>query len=255
MAACVGVAGAADELVRRRLREALIELGMPPNLVLTHDAEIALWAAHPAGSGIVVISGTGAIAFGRNRRGRWARCGGWGWELDDEGSGYWIGRRALRWMLEVADGQRRPDRRLQEALLRHMGIGRPDETPRWLRTGRRMPAELAQVGLVVAEQAEAGSAAARQILSEAAEHLAHMACQVARRLRMARPRIALVGGMAEASGLLVSLFWRAACRMVPGCRVAEARLQPLAGAVVKCWREAGLGVPEGVLQNLAQIEV
>ena len=46
--------------------------------------------------GVVIIAGTGSIAYGHNGQGQAARAGGWGYVLGDEGSGYWIGRHALR---------------------------------------------------------------------------------------------------------------------------------------------------------------
>ena len=60
------------------------------------DVELAHAAAFSGGPGILVIAGTGSIAIARDRRGRWRRAGGWGQLLGDEGSGFWIGRAALR---------------------------------------------------------------------------------------------------------------------------------------------------------------
>ena len=59
--------------------------------------------ARPEQPGVVVIAGTGSIAYGRNERNQAARAGGWGYMLGDEGSGYWIGRAALRAVLREAD--------------------------------------------------------------------------------------------------------------------------------------------------------
>src|SRR5512138_90050 len=71
--------------------------------------------------GIVVVSGTGSIAYGRNARGEAARAGGWGYVLGDEGSGYWIGRHALRAVVRHADGRGR-ETSLTPRLLRHFGL-------------------------------------------------------------------------------------------------------------------------------------
>ena len=56
---------------------------------------IALEAAFGSGPGVIVIAGTGSIAYGRNREGQTARAGGWGFAISDEGSGHWIGRTAV----------------------------------------------------------------------------------------------------------------------------------------------------------------
>jgi hypothetical protein len=60
------------------------------------DVELAHAAAFGGGPGVLVVAGTGSIAVARDRRGRWRRAGGWGQLLGDEGSGFWIGRAALR---------------------------------------------------------------------------------------------------------------------------------------------------------------
>ena len=70
-------------------------IGYKARCLVVNDALVALEAGAPDQPGVVVISGTGSIAYGRNREGEAARAGGWGYVLGDEGSGYWIGRAAL----------------------------------------------------------------------------------------------------------------------------------------------------------------
>jgi N-acetylglucosamine kinase-like BadF-type ATPase len=93
---------------------------------VVNDALIALVAGAGENPGVVLVAGTGSIAYGRDARGRAARAGGWGYLLGDEGSGFWIGRRALLSVVRHADG-RGPFTMLTELVLRHMGITRPAE--------------------------------------------------------------------------------------------------------------------------------
>ena len=62
---------------------------------IVHDTQLIL-AAADVQDGIALISGTGSVAWGRTPDGRTARAGGWGYLLGDEGSGYWVGRQAVR---------------------------------------------------------------------------------------------------------------------------------------------------------------
>ena len=78
-------------------------IGLNSRIVIVNDALIALETGAPGQPGVVIISGTGSIAYGRNAAGEAARSGGWGYVLGDEGSGYWIGRAALRAVLRAAD--------------------------------------------------------------------------------------------------------------------------------------------------------
>src|SRR5436190_1460660 len=94
-ALCVGVAGAGRETERRELWQALVSRDLAAELVIHSDFSIALDDAFGDGPGVLMISGTGSVAFGRGPTGATARCGGWGPVCGDEGSGAWTGRRAL----------------------------------------------------------------------------------------------------------------------------------------------------------------
>src|SRR6185312_5030233 len=74
---------------------AMSRMEIADEVVVETDASIALADAFGDRSGVILIAGTGSIAFGRSPAGMLARCGGWGFTFGDEGSGAWIGRRAL----------------------------------------------------------------------------------------------------------------------------------------------------------------
>ena len=84
-------------------------IGYKARILVVNDALIALQAGVGDAPGIVIVSGTGSIAYGRNDHGEASRAGGWGYVLGDEGSGYWIGRLALRAVVRHADGRGRVD--------------------------------------------------------------------------------------------------------------------------------------------------
>ena len=97
-----GVAGVGRAEVREFMRETLREIVAGEIIVVT-DVEAALDAAFADGPGVVVVSGTGSIAFARNSQGETSRAGGWGWAISDEGSGPWIGRAAVAAILRARD--------------------------------------------------------------------------------------------------------------------------------------------------------
>ncbi len=92
--ACIGAAGAASEETARAIRGIAAEV-LTAEVIVIADMEIALEAAFPSCPGIVVIAGTGSIAYGRDSRGNTARAGGWGFAISDEGSAHWIARHAV----------------------------------------------------------------------------------------------------------------------------------------------------------------
>jgi glucosamine kinase len=99
---CVGGSGAARPELAAIVRAFLAEI-IPSPIDVVGDMQIALEAAFDSGPGIVVIAGTGSIAFGRDRNGKTIRAGGWGFAIGDEGSAHWIGRVAVSAVLRASD--------------------------------------------------------------------------------------------------------------------------------------------------------
>ncbi len=180
-AVCLGLAGVGraddlavfDDWVRRRLPGAAFRVA--------NDAELVLAAGSAAGWGLAVIAGTGSIAYGRDPNARVARAGGWGPLLGDEGSGYAIGRAALRAAVAAHDRRSSPTS-LLDAVLAHWGFS--DATQLIARAYRPPLAasEVAALAVLVERAAEEGDAVASAILQEAGRDLAATAAAVARRL-------------------------------------------------------------------------
>src|SRR6478672_8974858 len=120
-AICLGIAGVDRPDDYAVIGAIMRRIGYKARVVVVNDALVALEAGAPGQPGVVVISGTGSISYGRNARGEAARSGGWGYVLGDEGSGYWIGRAALRAVLRQSD-RRGPKTALSDLLLEHFGV-------------------------------------------------------------------------------------------------------------------------------------
>ena len=99
---CVGGSGAARPELAAIVRDSLAEILATP-IDVVGDMQIALEAAFDTGPGVIVIAGTGSIAYGRDAQGTTARAGGWGFAIGDEGSAHWIGRAAVSAVLRASD--------------------------------------------------------------------------------------------------------------------------------------------------------
>ena len=99
---CVGGAGSARPELATTVRGILAEV-LSSSIDVVGDMEIALEAAFGAGPGVIVIAGTGSIAYGRDQHGNTERAGGWGFAIGDEGSAHWIGREVVRAVLRASD--------------------------------------------------------------------------------------------------------------------------------------------------------
>lgn len=172
---------------------ALIEPHVPgAKITVVHDSRLLL-AAGRANTGVAVIAGTGSAAWGRNAEGEEARAGGWGYLLGDEGSGYWLGREAVRYSLRRMN-QGLPVDQLTAALLESCGVEDPNRLISLFHspdTGRRFWAQQARP---VVEAAAAGHAASQELVDQAGSDLAALAVQALRKLGIDGPVI-LGGGL------------------------------------------------------------
>ena len=156
-------------------------------ITVVHDSRLLL-AAGGASTGVAVIGGTGSAAWGRNSRGEEARAGGWGYLLGDEGSGYWLGREAVRHSLRRMNQGLEPDE-LTTALLASCGVDDPNKLIALFHspgTGRRYWAERARL---VVDAAAAGHAASQDLVDQAGRDLAALALQTVRKLGIDGPVI------------------------------------------------------------------
>lgn len=173
--------------------------GRPKALVT--DVELVLEAGTPEGKGVAVVAGTGSIAFARDVDGRTARAGGWGPLLGDEGSGYAVGRAALRAVCRAADG-REESTRLTEAVLAAWQLTTAPDLVARVYQGPVSPAEVATLAPVVARIAAEGDAAARRIIARATAQLADAVIVVCRSLGWSGAVPCAVGGGVLAHGVI-----------------------------------------------------
>jgi glucosamine kinase len=238
---CIGAAGAGREDVAGKLREIVAEL-VSGRIEVVGDMQIALEAAFGAGPGVVVIAGTGSIAYGRNALGRTARAGGWGFAISDEGSGHWIGRAVVSEVVraidesvsEKKDAQAGANdlllfRKIEEA----WKIVSLDELVRKANSGPDFAALFP--GTVSA--ADAGDPLAQRILSEAGQELGRLAAIVIRRLFPEAKQLvtgvplAMVGGVFRHSSRLRESFCEAVQKLDWNVAVNPEVIDPVMGAL------------------------
>jgi len=191
---CVGAAGVSNPNVEKILKEELEASGFPGKWYLCGDQEIALRGAME-GPGIVVVSGTGSICFGKNAAGETARSGGYGHLIDDGGSGYALGRDVLSAAVRAYDG-RLQNNGLLLAVCSRLESG-PEKIVPFVYAPETDKAAIAKFSHIALELAERGDPEALRILERGADELCAMVSAVQQRLGMPKCRIALLGGLLD----------------------------------------------------------
>jgi N-acetylglucosamine kinase-like BadF-type ATPase len=231
-AICLGIAGVDRASDADAVRAIMRRIGHKTRTLIVNDALIALVAGAGERAGVVVVAGTGSIAYGRDAAARAARSGGWGYLLGDEGGGYWIGRGALSAVARQFDG-RGPATLLTDLILAEMQLTNPSELIHAVYDRGLHRYAMAGIAPVVQRAADAGDAVAAEILDRAAAELAAAAASVIARLGMRGdvfPTI-LAGGVFRGLPSLVGGVAVRVAEVAPRSAVRPLEVEPAIGAV------------------------
>lgn len=238
----VGVAGAGQERAAQALWSALAKHRVADDVSVQADAAIAMDDAFGDSAGVLLIAGTGSVAYSKGLDGRLERCGGWGPNVGDEGSAHWLGRRALSVVTAANDG-REPETALTGAILTALELETLDDVIPWAATAT--PALYAQLAPVVAQVAATGDLRANALVSFCVEELALHVRTLARRCftdERASIPVAFAGGLLSRGSLVRKRLEQRLKSAVPGATVKSEEVDAARGAVRRARRLLGVDV-------------
>jgi len=231
-AVCLGIAGVDRPADANAVRGIMHRLGFKSRTLIVNDALVALVAGVGDRPGVVLVAGTGSIAYGRDGAGRAARSGGWGYLLGDEGGGFWIGRSALAAVVRQFDG-RGPATMLTDLVLEDMRLANPTELIHAIYDKGLQRRAIAGIAALVQRAADAGDAIASEILARAGTELAAAAASVIGRLGMRGDmfRTVLAGGIFRGIPTLVTDVRMRLSEVAPRSETELLTVEPAVGAV------------------------
>jgi N-acetylglucosamine kinase-like BadF-type ATPase len=242
-ALCIGAAGAARPEIAAQIRSILAELipdTAPTRIVVVGDTEIALEAAFGAGPGVIAIAGTGSIVYGRDAAGHTARAGGWGFAVSDEGSGHWIGRRAISAILSAHDEG--VETALTAIVLQAWKLNTLDELVQ--QANSTPPPDFPRLFPIVLRAVDEADSIARDLLADAGARLAELAAIVIRRLAphpshaaLALLPVAMTGSVFRQSPDVRQVFYNTLQTSFPGLDVHQDLADPVEGALARARRK------------------
>jgi N-acetylglucosamine kinase-like BadF-type ATPase len=249
----LALAGSDLPEARMEIREALAPMfGRSASIETDNDATGALAAGTWGEPGIVLIAGTGSIAYARSARDERTRVGGWGYLLGDEGSGYDIGRKGLAAVMRSYDGRDR-ETLLTDRLLETFKITDPAEfVPRiYGETNRRT--EIAAAARDVFLAAGEGDRAAVEIVRRAVGDLIELAESARASLEVADglERLVLAGGLFE-DAYFKSEWIRMFKRKHPDWEAVHPGLPPVVGAFILALKSAGVSITESIKKSVRE---
>ncbi|HWY70833.1 MAG TPA: BadF/BadG/BcrA/BcrD ATPase family protein [Terriglobales bacterium] len=189
---CIGIAGSSIPEVTDWTYGVLKQL-VAGEVQVVNDALIAHRAAFGDSPGVLVIAGTGSNVLGINDRSESGRAGGWGPMISDEGSGFWIGRRAVSYAMHAYDGKQKTS--LLDAVMKAWDLKTIEDLVSMANSNP--PPDFSSLLPAVLQSANSGDKLAGEILTSAANELAQLACVVVRKLwrESSKVTVAITGGV------------------------------------------------------------
>jgi len=226
--ACLGAAGGVRPEIVAALRRIMTQI-VGGEIEITGDMQIAFEDAFGQDAGIMVIAGTGSIAYGRNSEGKTARAGGWGFAVSDEGSGHWVGVEAVRMSLHARDGGEVPG--LLTDLISALGVQTFEDFI--VRVNSDPAPDFSAFFPVVLAAAEAGDPVARDILNRTGNELANLACKIAQLLFKGEQEVSVAthGGVFSNSAKVRKSFALRLKSICPAATQVARAIDPARGAL------------------------
>jgi N-acetylglucosamine kinase-like BadF-type ATPase len=251
VSAFLGMAGVTSEETRARFHQWAETCGLDGAAIqVDHDIRIALAGGLEGRPGIALIVGTGSSCYGRTEDGRHWQTGGWGALAADEGSGYYLGWKAIVTAVRMADG-RLGETPLKARVFQWLGIESATELMRRIHEKEMTRTEIAAFAPQLLELAAGGDPPARQILQRGARHLADMvAANHARLPTGPHPDVVITGGLGNAETLYRNQILEAIQERLPSACIHRPLLAPVVGAVMLALEAAGCALNRERLENL-----
>lgn len=241
---CLGMTGGVELAQQILMRE------LPNVQVMAYDDTVtALAGGSAAQPGVVVVAGTGSVAYGQLDDGRSARAGGWGYLIGDEGSAFDVGRLALQAASHAIDGLGQPTL-LVQSIPQYFHLPTYADVRDAVYTPAVTRPRIAGLARIVTEGARQGDPVCIGILAGAGRVLAQMALAVIGRLEQMGMNIYLTGGIFQAADLVIDPLKDTIRLSSPASYVQKAKYSPAVGALFLALRAAGVALDADLLARL-----
>lgn len=247
----LGLAGAGRKSDQNEILALFRDMEIGGRLSVESDAIVALAGAFGTEPGIIIISGTGAICFGKNKEGKVVRSGGWGYLLGDEGSGYYIGRSAIIAALKYFDGRGEKTDLLQK-ITQHFNLNSIEEIIPQIYQNKIDRIKIADLAPIVFERAKIGDIISDEIIKKTGQELGRLAKAVAEKLGITGEeiKVGLIGSIFKQKELLINNIAKELYEVSWNVSVSEPLFEPSVGAGLMALQKLKLNIDETVIFNL-----
>ncbi len=239
-----GMTGGADykeEIIRQTLQA--------KNIVVGHDALIALYGATAGKPGIIVIAGTGSMVFGINNQGKTARAGGLGYIFADEGSGFWLAVQAIKLAIKEQDNVI-SENGLRRMVLDYFCVNEIRELTNAFYNEQISRDKIASFAKTVSKAALKGNETLENLIKDGAKTLSENVKGAGEILNFEEKfQVSPIGGMFQ--GALMKKYFREFLQKeIPNAVFVEPLFNPAIGAIILAYKTSNIEITESLLSNL-----
>ncbi len=247
----LGLAGAGRKSDQLEIKRLFDKTSFQGKIYVDSDAIIALAGAFGTKPGIILISGTGSICFGKNQQGQMVRSGGWGYLLGDEGSGYFIGNNAIIAALKDFDGRGERTRLLPE-IVSFFQVKSIEEIIPLIYQNKITRVQIADLAPLVFRVAAEGDFIAEEIIKRTGKELGILARAVAVKLGFEGEEInvALIGSIFKQKDYLINHISKELFEISWNISIKEPMFEPSVGAALMAMQRSNIEINEDLLENL-----
>jgi len=229
----IGAAGAGRKEDAERLLKAVTDSASVKGIIfksitVVSDSQIALEGAFPKKHGCILIAGTGSIIYGKDKEGNVFRAGGFGRLIGDEGSGYSIGRKALKAAAEFFDG-RGEKTLIVKLIAEKFFIKTPDDL---ISKVHKENFDIASVAQIVLTAAKEGDKIALNILAEESNQLIELIKAMMKKMNTGELNVSTAGSLISNNNVYSDLLLKKIKTYLPSVKVINAEHSPVEGAII-----------------------
>ncbi|WP_315119576.1 BadF/BadG/BcrA/BcrD ATPase family protein [uncultured Clostridium sp.] len=223
--------------------------------ILENDAYITLNGALEDREGVLIISGTGSICYGKNNENQYYRTGGWGYIVGDEGSGFWIGSQAIKFIFHSEDG-RKESTLLRENILNSLKLENIEELMGWVYSEDYSIKKVSALAKDVFNSASHGDELALKIVNMAAEELLSHLNVVVDKLHLKEDfTLVLLGGLLENNTSLKDILVKKVMENYNKCNIVHMDVKPIFGAMILGLKHSNLLNPLNMQKVKEQVVI
>lgn len=231
----VGLGGVLTSRTKELVRELLLDISYVNNRTLI-QIENDAYSAHLGGlsnrPGIILIAGTGSVAFGIDEQGNTHRAGGYGYQEGDHGSAYHLGRRAMQAMARAFDGRLQHDA-FTDALYSHLKIKDLDNLLQTIQALHQNRTQMAALAPIVTHFANQGHPLAQSICDEGVAALKECVQAVCNALDLKNKEIAIIGSLGNSEGYFKDRLYQSLLDLDPDFSIHPPLNEPVIGSAYK----------------------